>query len=371
VIGTANGGMDCQGYRRRVSPVDRAGLRQRVDKALGAFLAQQRAVLLDIDAALGEVADTIADFVMGGGKRLRPAFAYWGYRGAGGADSDAIAWAAASLEFVQASALIHDDVMDASETRRGEPAVHRRYASHHASLDWAGDPDAFGGGAAILLGDLCLAWSDEMLRDAGLPVDALLRARPVFDLMRTEVIAGQYLDLHAQASRDTSLRRASTVARYKSAKYTVERPLLLGAAIADADDAVRQTYADYGLPVGEAFQLRDDVLGVFGDPAVTGKPAGDDLREGKRTYLVAAAFEVANGPAADVLRSDLGRPELDQAGVEHLREIIVSTGALDRTERRIAELTELGLAALDRIRLADGVSAMLADLARAATRRTG
>ena len=261
--------------------------------------------------------------------------------------------------------------MDASETRRGEPAVHRRYASHHTSRAWAGDPEAFGGGAAILLGDLCLAWSDEMLRDAGLPLDALMRARPVFDLMRTEVIAGQYLDLHAQASRDTSLTRASTVARYKSAKYTVERPLLLGAAIADADDAVRRAYSEYGLPVGEAFQLRDDVLGVFGDPAATGKPAGDDLREGKRTYLVAAAFETATGTAADLLRSDLGRPELDQAGIERLREIIVGTGALERTERRIAELTELGLSALDRTPLTGGASAMLAALARAATTRVG
>jgi geranylgeranyl diphosphate synthase, type I len=353
-----------------VSPVDQGDLRERVDQALGAFLAQQRSLLLEIDPALGEVADTIADFVMGGGKRLRPAFAYWGYRGAGGTDSHAITWAAAALELVQASALIHDDLMDSSATRRGEPAVHRRYAAWHVSREWAGDPEAFGGGAAILLGDLCLTWSDEMLRDAGLGVDALLRARPVFDLMRTEVIAGQYLDLHAQASRDTSLRRASTVARYKSAKYTVERPLLLGAAIADATEALRQAYSDYGLPVGEAFQLRDDVLGVFGDPAATGKPAGDDLREGKRTYLVAAAFETAGDEPARILRDGLGRKDLDDEGVGRLREIMVSTGALDRTERRIAELTEAGLVALERVPLADGASRMLTELALAATRRT-
>jgi geranylgeranyl diphosphate synthase type I len=352
-----------------VNPVDQADLRGRVDKALGAFLARQRAVLLDIDAALGQVADTITDFVMGGGKRLRPAFAYWGYRGAGGADSDEIAWAAASLEFVQASALIHDDVMDASDTRRGEPAVHRRFAAHHTEQDWAGNAEAFGGGAAILLGDLCLAWSDEMLGEAGLAVVALLRARPVFDLMRTEVIAGQYLDLQAQASRDTSLRRASTVARYKSAKYTVERPLLIGAAIADADADLRRAYSEYGLPVGEAFQLRDDVLGVFGDPTSTGKPAGDDLREGKRTYLVAAAFERATEQAAGELRAGLGLKDLDADGVERLREIIVSTGALDRAERRIADLTELGLAALDRATLSGGAGRMLSDLALAATRR--
>jgi geranylgeranyl diphosphate synthase, type I len=353
-----------------VSPVDQADLRQRVDKALRAFLSQQRALLLDIDPALGEVADTIADFVMGGGKRLRPAFAYWGFRGAGGLDSDQITWAVAALEFVQASALIHDDVMDDSQLRRGEPAVHRRYATRHASRDWAGDPEAFGGGAAILLGDLCMAWSDEMLHEAGLELAALRRARPVFDLMRTEVIAGQYLDLHAQASRDTSLRRASTVARYKSAKYTVERPLLLGAAIADAPAELRQAYSDYGLPVGEAFQLRDDVLGVFGDPATTGKPAGDDLREGKRTYLVAAAFEAAPAQEAGILTDGLGRKDLDHAGIERLREIIVSTGALDRTERRITELTDAGLAALEASPLADGAERMLTDLALAATRRT-
>ena len=354
-----------------MSPVDQADLRERVDKALAEFLAQQRALLIDIDPALGEVGDAIADFVMGGGKRLRPAFAYWGFRGAGGVDSDQITAAVAALEFVQASALIHDDVMDASDTRRGEPAVHRRFAGVHADRIWAGDAEAFGGGAAILLGDLCLAWSDEMLRAAGLDLAAMHRARPVFDLMRTEVIAGQYLDLHAQASRDTSLRRASTVARYKSAKYTVERPLLLGAAIADAPAELRRAYSAYGLPVGEAFQLRDDVLGVFGDPATTGKPAGDDLREGKRTYLVAAAFEAAPAAEAGILTNGLGRKDLDHAGIERLREIILSTGALDRTERRIAELTGAGLAALEASPLADGAGRMLTDLALAATQRVG
>ena len=359
------------GYRQRVSPLDQADLRERVEYALQTFLARQRTLLVDIDPVLGPVADTISAFVMGGGKRLRPAFAYWGFRGAGGLDSDEAMAAFAALEFVQASALMHDDVMDASATRRGEPAVHRRFAALHTTQTWLGDAAAFGDGAAILLGDLCLAWSDELLRCSGLEVAALLRARPVFDLMRTEVIAGQYLDLHAQASADTSLQRASIVARYKSAKYTVERPLLLGAAIADSAEPIRRAYSGYGLPVGEAFQLRDDVLGVFGDPVVTGKPAGDDLREGKRTYLIAAAFEVADTETAKALTSGLGDPLLDPDGVARLREIIVETGALDRTERRIAQLTETGLAALADTELADGVAPMLTNLALAATRRTG
>src|SRR5262245_39915959 len=209
-------------YRRAVNPVDRADLRARVEKALGVFLAQQRALLVAIDPALGPVTEAIEAFVLGGGKRLRPAFAYWGFRGAGGIDSDAVVAAVASLELVQGSALIHDDVMDASDTRRGEPAVHRRFAALHATQGWDGDAEAFGAASAILPGDLCLTWSDELLRVSGLDSAALLRARAVFDVMRTEVIAGQYLDVHAQATGDSSLRRASTVARYKSAKYTVE-----------------------------------------------------------------------------------------------------------------------------------------------------
>jgi len=359
------------GYRRLVSPVDHANVRARVEKALAAFLAQQRSLLASIDPALEPVADTIEAFVLGGGKRLRPAFAYWGYRGAGGVDRDEVTAAVAALELVQASALIHDDVMDASDTRRGEPAVHRRFAALHEAHQWEGDADSFGSGSAILLGDLCLTWSDELLRCSGLDVAALQRARPVFDLMRTEVIAGQYLDVHAQATADSSLRRASVVAKYKSAKYTVERPLLLGAAIADGAKEVGAAYSGYGLPLGEAFQLRDDILGVFGDPARTGKPAGDDLREGKRTYLVAVAIDAANPAGAAELRRGLGRLDLDGESVARLREIIVASGALARTEQRIATLTESALSALSAVDLSAGAAEMLTDLALAATRRSG
>jgi len=352
-----------------VNPVDRCDLRARVEKALSVFLAQQRALLTQIDPALDRVAEAIEAFVLGGGKRLRPAFAYWGFRGAGGNDSDEVVAAVSALELVQASALIHDDVMDASDTRRGEPAVHRRFANLHAAHGWDGAAESFGAASAILLGDLCLTWSDELLRVSGLDPAALLRARPVFDLMRTEVIAGQYLDVHAQATADSSLRRASTVARYKSAKYTVERPLLLGAAIADAPAPVEAAYSRYGLALGEAFQLRDDVLGVFGDPATTGKPAGDDLREGKRTYLVAAALEGARNAAATRLRRSLGDPDLTEREVAGVREIIVDSGALRRTEERIASLTEAALDALAPLDLAADAATVLTELARAATHR--
>ena len=353
-----------------VTPTDPAAeLAERVREALAAFLDRQRGLLLAIDPGLAPLADAAEGFVLGGGKRLRPAFAYWGYRGAGGKDSPALVTTISALEFLQASALIHDDVVDASDTRRGEPAVHRRFAAAHRAAGWAGDPDTFGAAAAILLGDLFLVWSDELLHSGGLDPVTLARARPVFDEMRTEVTVGQYLDVLTQVTGNTSVERAGTVARYKSAKYTVERPLLLGAALADASEAVRAAYSGYGLPLGEAFQLRDDVLGVFGDPALTGKPAGDDLREGKRTYLVAVALEAAEPVAAAALLSGLGDADLDEVGVTRLREIISSTGALKRTEERIEGLTERALAALHRVRLAGGATERLEMLAGVATRR--
>lgn len=351
--------------------MDPAGLRTRVEAALAEFLARQRAHLSAVDQALVPIAEALEGFVLGGGKRLRPAFAYWGFRGAGGADSGELVATVAALELVHASALIHDDVMDQSDTRRGGPAVHRRFAARHRTGRWRGDPEQFGTAAAILLGDLCLVWSDQLLHTGGLAPDTLARARPVFDRMRTELTLGQYLDVLAQATGDTTVARALTVARLKSASYTVERPLLLGAALAGAAAPVVTAYAGYGPPLGEAFQLRDDVLGVFGDPARTGKPAGDDLREGKRTFLVATAFETADPTARKVLERGLGDPELDRAGVDRLREVISSTGALDRTERRITELTGTALAALAGAPVEPAAVDALTALATAATTRTG
>ncbi|MEV6970743.1 polyprenyl synthetase family protein [Hamadaea sp. NPDC051192] len=350
-------------------PTDEADLRRRVDGALRAFLTDRRAQLVAIDPELAPLSDAIDALVLGGGKRLRPAFAYWGYRAAGGVDSDAVVAAVSSLELVQASALIHDDLIDRSDTRRGEPAAHRRFSELHLKNAWHGESADFGASAAILLGDACLVWSDELLHAGGLDPVTLARCRPVFDAMRTEVTAGQYLDVLTQATGDTSMRRAGTVARYKSAKYTVERPLLLGAAIADAPVALRVAYSGFGVPLGEAFQMRDDILGVFGDPLVTGKPAGDDLREGKRTYLIAAALDRATPAEREALLDRLGSPDLDAAGVATLREIIVGTGALARTEERIAELTAAALDALRGAELdADG-ERMLLRLAEASTRR--
>jgi geranylgeranyl diphosphate synthase type I len=353
------------------APLDRDGLRERVDKALSAFLTGQGSRLDAVAPSLSVVQDAAADFLLTGGKRMRPAFCYWGYRGAGGEDSDPAVTAAACLELLQAGALIHDDVMDGSDTRRGQPAMHRRFAALHRAHSWQGDAEAFGVSAAVLLGDLCLIWADEMLNTSGVPASSLLRAQPVYDEMRVELMAGQYLDLFEQVTGEGTVESALRVARFKSAKYTVERPLHLGAVLAAAHQDVLTAYSGYGLPLGEAFQLRDDVLGVFGDPSETGKPAGDDLREGKRTALVAIALRSATPAQADVVRRNLGDPHLDDDGVGDLRQVIVDTGALTRVEELIVELTADALAALSSAPIEDDARDVLTELAHAATSRTG
>jgi len=351
------------------SPLDHADLRRRVSAAVEATLDRQRPRLTAISPDLLPLAEALTAFLLDGGKRLRPAFAYWGWRGAGGADCDEIVAAVSALEWVQACALIHDDVMDGSDTRRGQPAMHRRFAAQHRTAAWRGDADNFGTAIAILLGDMCLIWADEMLNTAGLPSEQLLRGRPVYDEMRTEIMAGQYLDILGQVTGDRSVEGAMNVIRYKSAKYTVERPLHLGAMLAGGSPRLVAAYSAYGLPLGEAFQLRDDVLGVFGDPAQTGKPAGDDLREGKRTVLVAKTLERATSAESAYLEQHLGRPDLDVEGVGTLRELITTTGALSETEKLIGELTEQAIAALDFEELDAESADVLRELAIAATTR--
>ena len=312
--------------------------------------------------------DAVAAF-LAGGKRLRPAFCYWGWRGAGGDDSDAAVTAAASLELFQAAALIHDDLMDDSDSRRGQPSIHRRFAALHDASGWRGPSESFGRAGAILLGDLTLVWNDEMLMRSGLPVEALLRARPTYDLMRTQLMGGQYLDVLEQARGEGTVESARQVIRFKSAKYSVEHPLLIGGLLADASPELLAAYSAYGLPLGEAFQLRDDVLGVFGDPDETGKPAGDDLREGKRTVLVAHALAKASTAQAEIL-ARLGDRLLDPDDIETIRKVMVETGALAAVEQTIDELVADARAVLRAAPVAEPARGVLSALIEAATART-
>jgi geranylgeranyl diphosphate synthase, type I len=348
-------------------------LRPRIQRVLDRFMADQRELLAEIGFELAPLADAAAD-LLSGGKRLRPAFCYWGWRGAGRDDAESIVTAAAALELFHAAALVHDDLIDGSDTRRGMPSAHRRFASGHTAEGWAGEPSQFGAAAAILLGDLLLGWSDELINGSGLDDAALRRARPVYERMRTEVGAGQYLDVLAQAvgtaRPDELIDRARRVIRYKAARYSVERPLLLGGCAAGAGTDLQAAYSAYGLALGVAFQLRDDVLGVFGDPDRTGKPAGDDLREGKQTLLIAFALERADPATAATVDRLLGDPDLDPTGVEQLQSIIVDTGALARVEAEVADQVDRARRALSRVAVPSEADRALQALISAAAIRT-
>jgi geranylgeranyl diphosphate synthase, type I len=350
---------------------DAAGFRAAVQSALDGFLDEQAGRLgaLGADAARLVAAGRSA---VSGGKRFRAAFCSWGYRAvqADPTDEPALVRAAAALELLHASALVHDDVMDASDTRRGRPSTHRAFEALHRQSGWSGAPGQYGAAAAILLGDLLLCWSDELLRRCGLPDDRVQAALDVFDTTRSEVISGQFLDVSLQARGESDVEQAMRVLRYKSAKYSVERPLQVGAALAGGGSGTLAALSAYGVPLGEAFQLRDDLLGVFGDPRVTGKPAGDDLTEGKRTVLVALALQGSPGPDARRLDEALGRP-LDAGQVADLQAVIERSGAVAEVERRIEELSSRALAALDDPAVRPEARAGLRALADAAVRRAG
>ena len=345
-------------------------LTSRVEKALAEFLDQATPPLGRVADELVPLGEAARAFVLQGGKRLRPSFCYWGYRATGAPDDEEIVRAAAALDLLHACALIHDDVIDGSDTRRGAPAVHRKFAALHRTSGWRGDPERFGEAAAILLGDLALIWADAALDSSGFDAATIHRAAPIWDAMRVEVMSGQYLDVVEQARGGGSAERALRVARYKSAKYTIERPLHLGVALGGGSDSLMAAFTAYGLPLGEAFQLRDDLLGVYGDPDVTGKPAGDDLREGKRTVLIAYAVEAANEAQAEQLRVRFGDPQLDDDGVTVLRDVIAATGAVRRVEQLIVDHADEALRALESVVMDETAKISLIDLATTATRRT-
>jgi geranylgeranyl diphosphate synthase, type I len=351
---------------------DYAAFREQVQTTLDVFLTEQAARL----ALLGEEVErllTAARTSVSGGKRFRAALCYWGFHAVAGpsaaaGDEKALLRACAALELLHASALVHDDYMDASETRRGRPAIHRSFAEEHRSDGWRGDPEQYGASTAILLGVLLLSWSHELLRRCGLPPDRVGTALDVFDQCRSEVITGQFLDLSVQARGVADLDSAMTVLRYKSAKYSVERPLHIGATLACGTDSQLLQLSEFGLPLGEAFQLRDDQLGLYGDPLTTGKPVGDDLIAGKRTVLVALALRAAPAEAAGRLDAALGT-DLSSAQVTEMRGIISDSGAPQHVESLIADLAFRATSALSRSDLDEQARSVLSELATVVTAR--
>ena len=346
-------------------------VRSAVEEELAIFLNFESAYLNSISTELSPVSEALTAFLLDSGKRLRPLFAYAGFTAAGGSLEKPVVRAMAALELLQACALIHDDLMDGSDTRRGKPSIHRHFESIHVQDELDGFAPQYGLSAAVLLGDLALVWSDQMINSAGLTTEQFARVFPYYNEMRVELMAGQFLDIHEQTQKSTSVDRSMKIARYKSGKYTIERPLHLGAAMSSTSSPqLFAALSSYGLPLGEAFQLRDDLLGVFGDPSVTGKPAGDDLREGKRTVLIAMTNDRQSEAQREIARKHFGKPDLDAQGVEILREIIESTGARAELEATIERLTDQALTAAQSAVFTEDGNAMLAELANVATKRS-
>jgi geranylgeranyl diphosphate synthase type I len=332
---------------------------EQVEGRLQRLLDDEQERWTRVAPVLAEPLAALRALVMAGGKRLRPAFCYWGFVGSGGDPDDPRATdAGAAFELLHAFALFHDDVMDGSDTRRGERTAHLAFADRHAEQGWLGESRRFGEGVAILIGDLAFVYADQLL--VGAPPAAVT----LWNELRIELNIGQYLDIVGTAQAERDRANAERIARYKSGKYTVERPLHLGAVLAAPDRAgdVCPPLSAYGLPLGDAFQLRDDVLGAFGDSALTGKPVGDDLREGKPTSLLAIAAGRASADQHEVLRR-VGATDLSGDEIAAIQAVLVDTGALGEIEATIDCLAGAALDAIDSAPITEDARKALVELA--------
>jgi len=335
---------------------------ERVEARLGRLLDHEVERWSALDPDLASPIEAIRELVMAGGKRLRPAFCFWGYVAAGGDPDDTLVDdLGAAFELLHALALIHDDVVDDSATRRGRQTMHLDYGDQHATHSYRGERRRFGEGVAVLVGDLTHVYADLLLEAAPPAV------WPLWNELRVELNIGQYLDLLGTARGDTNLEHATRIARYKSAKYTIERPLHLGAAGAGELDAYGRTFTAFGVPLGEAFQLRDDLLGVFGDAEITGKPVGDDLREGKPTPLLAIATERANAAQLSVLA--MVGSDLDADRVAAIQAVLIETGAVDLINEMIEERRSEAILVIESADVGPTARATLIDLAHFVTAR--
>ena len=319
-------------------PAPCAELTRRVDRELERFVAEQRGALEAIDPSAGPLLGELQRVIGAGGKRLRPLFCCLGHMAAGERVGDEAIRAASALELLHTFAIVHDDVMDRSTSRRGEPASWVHLAERHRAEGFVGDPAAYGIGAAVLAGDMALVLADRALLESGFATERLVPALRRYDRMRVEVVAGQYLDVRAAHRGSADEEEARRIAVLKSGGYTVEAPVEIGAILGGAGEEIRSPLRGYGVALGEAFQLRDDVLGTFGDPEVTGKDRDSDLREGKRTVMLAKAIAAADGADRRFLEERIGRPDMTEAEIDRARDLIEATGALDATVALVGRL---------------------------------
>jgi geranylgeranyl diphosphate synthase type I len=335
----------------------------RIDAVLDRFVSDEIGQLLAVDTELAPVAEALR-VATGYGKRLRAAFCYWGWRAAGQPDSDALVRAAAAMELVHAAAVVHDDLIDDSPLRHGLPTAH---VALRAAVAGGAGPSA-ARSLAMLVGDLLMSWAGQLFTSCGLPAAYLSRARPLWAALARELVAGECLEI-LRTGTEPDLRRSLKVIRYKTAKYTVEHPLLIGGALAGAPPELRETFTDYGLPLGEAFQLRDDLLGLFGDPALTGKANTDDISAHRPTALLAATWSRATPAERADLGRVLGHRDPGQDGLRRVREITRRTGAHDRVEDMINKRVRAATSVVEQARLPADAARALTGLAATAVQR--
>jgi geranylgeranyl diphosphate synthase, type I len=345
----------------------RIGVRRAVLSHVAEFVTNRCAAALD-EAGVEVAGDILLNFV-NGGKCLRSTFMYLGWL-SGAQDCDEALYASASLELLHAFALLQDDVMDDSSSRRGRPAAHIQFSDWHQKRGLSGPSRRFGDSAAILLGDLCLIWAEQMLRESGVEHRRLQHALPRYDAMRTELALGQFADLASDVRDLPSMAVVLEVARRKSGNYTVRRPLEIGAAMSGCSDRTLSGLGRYGTAIGVAFQLRDDLLGVFGSEATTGKPSGRDLVERKATSVVIAAHQLADAPTRRQLTDLMNDGELDDTAIDRWRTLIVTTGAVQWIEDLISDRVTSARDALDELPVDESVQAALATMAALCTERS-
>ncbi|MER5865190.1 polyprenyl synthetase family protein [Kitasatospora sp. NPDC002040] len=343
---------------------DARAFRARVDRVLHEHAREETAQLVAVSEQLKPVADQLTTAVAEG-KRLRAAFCYWGWRAAGQPDSDAVVRAAAAMELVHAAAVVHDDLIDESATRRGAPTAH---IALRTAIGEPGRREAGGRALALMVGDLLLSWAGQLFTSCGLPGAYLARARPLWAVLARELVAGECLEILGTGAAARA-ERSLEIIRFKTAKYTVEHPLQIGGALGGAPARTLAAFSAYGLPLGEAFQLRDDLLGVFGDPAVTGKSDLDDLRGHKPTVLVAIALAGAGETDRKELTALLGRPDLDAADLRTARGVIERSGARRRVESMIEERASAARTAIARAQLPPDAAQALGGLVSALVAR--
>ncbi len=315
-----------------------AWFKSQIDPFLNAYFEEKLREASSIDPEVVVLVEEIRRFVQNGGKKIRPAFTYAGYVACGGRSHDAILYASSAIEMMHGFALIHDDIIDKADLRRDNPSVHRVFEDFHKKRNFTGSPEDFGLAAAILAGDLALSFADELLNDAPFPAERIRRAKNYFDLNKKQVILGEYLDVLAPVRKQISEADVLKILEYKTAKYTIERPMHIGAILAGAEEDILQGFSSYAVPLGQAFQIQDDILGTFSTEEIIGKPVDSDIKEGKKTLLVVKTYEFCDKKDKKLLNSVLGNKHAQPGDINRVRSIMRSCGALQYTQELAARL---------------------------------